>query len=172
MNVAVSVRDLAELRGAVLALKAVDRDVRNAINRQTRATLNPIWREEIGRRANGLPRVDQLVLARGQRVKAGNPIELTAASSRRPLSGGLVPNLRAKGFEFGTDNREATSTYRRKNRRNPGTHTVTRRTLRHLPRRTPSGRVVWPAAAEAVPRLTSLWVQTIVKTILDGIEGK
>lgn len=167
----IAAKDVVEVRGAVLALKAVDRDIRNAINRETRAVLNPIWRDELAGKVAGLPRVDQLVLGQG-RVKAGNPIKLTAATRTRPLSGGLVPNLKAKGFEFGTDNRDATRTYARRNRRNPGTHQVTRRVLRHLPARAPSGRAIWPAASEVVPRLTSLWVQTIVKTIYDAIERK
>lgn len=168
----VSVKNNAELRGAVLALKAVDRDIRNAINRATRRELNPIWQDELAGKVAGLPRVDQLVLGRGARVRAGNPVTLRAASSTRPLSGGLVPNLKAKGFEFGTDNRDATSTYTRRNRRNGGSHSVTRRTLRHLPARAKSGRAVWPAVSGTAPRLASLWVQIIVKTINDAAEGK
>lgn len=167
-----SARTVAELRGAVLALKAVDRPIRNAINRTSRAEGNTIWREEIDSRVGGLPRVDQLVLGRGARVVPGNPITAKAATSTRPLSGGLVPNDKAKGFEFGTSNREATSTYRRRNRNGGGSHTVTRRTTRHLPARAPNGRVVWPAAAEAGPRLVSMWVQTIVRHIHEAIEGK
>lgn len=167
----VSVRNLPELRGAVLALKAVDRDIRNAINRATRRELGGIWKDELQGRVSRFPRVDQLVLGKGA-LRAGNPIRLKAATSTRPLSGGLVPNLKAKGFEFGTDDREHKTTYTRRNRRNGGTHQVTRRTMRHLPRRTPEGRVIWPAAAETVPRITSLWVQIIVKHIYDAAEGK
>lgn len=169
---AVSAKSMTELRGAVLALKAVDRPIRNAINRATRQEGNTIWRAEVDKRAGGLPRVDQLVLGKGARFVPGNPFTAKAATSTRPLSGGLVPSRRAKGFEFGTDNRERTTTYSRRNRDGSGSHTVTRRTTRHLPKRAPNGRVVWPAAAKAAPRLTSMWVQTIVREIHNAIEGK
>jgi len=166
-----SARTVTELRGAVLALKAVDRTVRNEINRTTRAEGGTIWKDEIAGRLGGMPRVDQLVLG-GPRYKAGNPFSVSSATRTRALSGGLVPTARAKGFEFGTDNREKTSTYTRRNRDGSGSHTVTRRTTRHLPNRAPNGRVIWPAAAATGPRLTSLWVQTIVRIIHDALEGK
>lgn len=152
-------------------MKASDRTIKNAINRATRAELNPIWQDEIAQRVNSMPRVDQLVLGRGVRVKAGNPATVTAASSTRALSGGLVPNARAKGFEFGTDDREGTSTYSRRSPRGK-VHSVTRRTKRHLPNRTPKGRVIWPAFADTGPRITSLWVQIIVREIYDALEGR
>lgn len=158
-------RSMAELRGIVLALKAVPREVRNEINKTTRGELNTIWREEMAERVGGMPHVDQLVLGKGARVKPGNPAQVIAASSRRPLSGGLIPDQRAKGFEFGTDDREKLRTYRRKNRRNGGMHTVTRRTRRQLPKRTPEGRAIYPAYARMGPRMISLQVQTIVRII-------
>lgn len=169
---AASAKSVTELRGAVLALKAVDRPIRNAINRATRQEGNTIWRAEVGSRLSGMPRVDQLVLGRGARFVPGNPFTAKAATSTRPLSGGLVPNVRAKGFEFGTDNRERASTYTRRNRDGSGSHKVTRRTTRHLPARAPDGRAIWPAAAKAAPRLASMWVQTIVREIHNAIEGK
>lgn len=168
----VSARDITELRGAVLALKQVDRSIKNAINRATRSEVGAIWKDEVAGKVAGMPRVDQLVLGRGASVRPGNPFTAKAANSNRPLSGGLVPNQKAKGFEFGTDNREKTSTYTRKNRRNSGSHSVTRRTTRHLPQRHPNGRVIWPAAAETGPRVVSLWVQIIVREIHEAIEGK
>lgn len=165
----VDARSLAELRGISLAMKAVPRDVRNAINRNVRAEATPIWKEELGRKTNALPHVDQLVLGKGTRVKAGNPTTLVAAASTRPLSGGLVPTQKAKSFEFGTDDREGTTTYTRRNRRTGGSHQVTRRTKRQLPVRSATGHAIWPAWAESGPRLVSLQVQTVVRIINESL---
>lgn len=166
----VSAGSLTELRGAVLALKATDRTIRSAIGKATRAELGTIWKQEVAGRVQGMPAIDQAVLGRGVRVKAGNPSTLIAAASTRPLSGGLVPDRDYAGFEFGTANRDQYSTY---SRRSPkGTvHQVKRRTTRHLPGRRREGRAIWPAFAETGPRLTSLWVQIIVREIYEALEG-
>lgn len=163
--VKVNAADLAALRGVVLAMKSADKDLRNAINREQRAALNPIWRESMAEKLNGLPDVDKIILGRGARVKAGNPSQVIAGNSTRALSGGLVPNRWAKSWEFGTSDRNKYRTYERRNRRNGGTHTVTRRTRRQLPALARSGHAIWPAAAETIPRLVSLQVQTVVRVI-------
>ena len=96
-----------------------------------------------------------------------------AAQSTRGIGDGkrVVPRRDYAGWEFGA-NRMAYSRYERKNRTKPGYHTVTRRTMMHLPRRTPEGRAVYPAFAEVAPRMVSLWVQLIVKSYYDAAEGK
>ena len=150
-------------RAAALALKLLPREVRNEINRMTRAEMNPEWRKIIGEKATS--KMDRLVLAKGARVAPGNPTVLIAASSKRPLSDGLVPDNRdiAAAFEFGTPDRNKKETYTRKG------SPVTRRTERQLPWRT-NGRVVYAAFAEIGPRLASMWVQTIVRKIMEAHE--
>lgn len=157
------------LTAVALALKLVGRELRNEINRATRAELNPIWREAISYYATS--KMDKLVLAKGARVKPGNPTVLTAATSKRALSGGLVPNEDARIWEFGTPQRQEFVGYERKNRTGSGTHTVNRRTKRQLPYIN-KGRVVYAAAAESLPRITSLWVQTIVRRIYEAHEKR
>lgn len=150
-------------RAAALALKLLPREARNEINRMTRAEMNPEWRKIIGEKATS--KMDRLVLAKGARVAPGNPTVLIAASSKRPLSDGLVPDDRdiAAAFEFGTPDRNKKETYTRKG------STVTRRTERQLPWRT-NGRVVYAAFAEIGPRLASMWIQTIVRKIMEAHE--
>ena len=150
-------------RAAALALKLLPREVRNEINRMTRAELNPEWRKIVGQKATS--KMDKLVLAKGARVAPGNPTVMIAASSRRPLSDGLVPDNRdqAAAFEFGTPDRNRKETYQRKGA------TVTRRTERQLPWRS-NGRVVYAAFAEMGPRLASMWVQVIVRKIMEAHE--
>ena len=153
-------------RAAALALKLIPRDLRNDINRETRRVLNPVWREAVN--AEAVTKVDKAVLAKGARVAPGNPTQLLAATSKRPLSGGLVPNDRdeAAALEFGSPDRNSTTTYKRKG------HDVTRRTERQLPWRQANGRVVYAAFAKIAPRIASLWIQTIVRRIYEAHEQR
>lgn len=163
--VGVRASDLAELRGIILATKAAPREVRNAINREMRSHLNPIWRESINSKISGLPDVDQTILGKGARVKAGTSSQLIAGNSTKALSGGLVPNRWSKSWEFGTNDREKKRTYTRRNRSNGGSHTVSRRTRRQLPAYAKQGHAIWPSAAESIPRVVSLQVQTVVRVL-------
>lgn len=160
----------ATFRAVALALKLIDRQTRNDINRETRATLNPVWRSIIN--LNATTEMDRRVLAKGARVVPGNPTVLIAASSKKALSGGLVPDNRqvAAGFEFGVDDAESRfKGYERKNRTGSGFHRVKRHTARQMPG--PSkGRVVYSSFAEIAPRLSSLWVQIVVRNIYKAHE--
>lgn len=156
----------AAIRAAVLALKAADRGLRSEINKATRTTMTPVWKDLINTRAR--TRQSKKVLNAGVRIKAGNPPAGVAASSKRKLRGGLVPADSWQAIEFGAPPDKVT-TY---DRRSPsgGTHKVTRHTTRQLPARAPKGHVVYPAVKAFVPRLVSLWVQTIVRTYYDAAE--
>lgn len=160
-----------EFAAVALALRLLPRTIRNDINRETRATLNPVWREIIGQKATSP--MDKLILAKGAKVQPGNPTQLVAASSRKPLTGGLVPDDRntAAAFEFGSPNRaSATETYKRRTR--AGSTEVTRHTERQLPWRKAGGRVVFAAFTDIAPRLASLWVQIIVRNIAETYDKK
>jgi hypothetical protein len=163
-----SARTVPLLRGVVLALKVVEKPVRAEISRETRGTLNPVWRSAVAKHA-GASRMDAAVFGKGARIAAGNPARAVAASSRRALSGGFVPDRDGRALEFGVDrNKESTYPRRGKN----GTHQVTRHTRRGLPARNRRGRVVYPAFAEFGPRLTSMWVQIVVRNIHKALEER
>lgn len=167
-----SVHGSDELRAAVLALKAADRDLRRDIYARIRETMNPVWRGAVAE--NLTNHMQALTIAKGVRIAAGNPPRLMAATSKRRLKGnggGLIPDQHWAGFEYG-GNREAYSTYKRRNPGGTGTHTVTRRTQRHLPPRRRSGYVLGPAVAEVAPRLASLFVQSVVRTYMDILDKK
>ena len=167
------VGDTRELQAAVLAMKAADRDLKKRINAATREKMNPVWRDQVKSNLAGERGLSDRVLGSGVRIAAGNPPRAMAAQSTRGIGDGkrVVPRRDYAGWEFGA-NRMAYSRYERKNRTKPGYHTVTRRTMKHLPRRTPQGRAVYPAFAEVAPRMVSLWVQLIVKSYYDAAEGK
>lgn len=163
-----SARGSRELRAAGFALKLVERDARNAINRTMRAEMNPAWRAAVAERT--VTRLDEKVLNTGVRVAPGNPPVLYAAGSRRPLKGGggLVPASDWHAVEFGADTEDIT-TYRRRSTRG-NVHDVTRHTKRGLPARKPKGRVVYAAAAEMARRFAALFVQTVVRGVYEAAE--
>lgn len=161
-----SVRGSDALRAATSAVAAARRDIRNDISRATRATMSPVWQQEVRKRA----RTDQdtRVIASGARILAGNPPYAVAAQSRRRLPGGLVPRDDWQGFEFG-NNPNRTERY---HRRSPGgvSHTVTRHTARQLPTVRRKGRIAYPAVQDLAPRLASLWVSIVVRKFNDAWE--
>jgi hypothetical protein len=170
MPVQPSVKALAEFRGAALALKAAPREIRNDINRTVRAEGNAWWKEAIAARASS--KMDRLVLVKGARIQPGNPARAVAASSRRPLADGLVPDTDARAWEFGTTEPQHQDTYTRKAPRTGQRHQVTRHVKRQLPRATNRGRVVYPAWSDVAPRLVAMWVQIIVRKIYESIDRK
>lgn len=165
MPAVLSVRGDDRLKAAVLAMKAADRDLKRKINQATVSTIGPVWASEVASRA--LSAVDQRVLGRGARVKAGNPPTALAASSTRALRGGLVPADSWAAYEFG-QSRDRVTTYQRRSVKGQ-THRVSRHTTRQLPARNRSGRVVYAAWQEVAPRTVSLWVQLIVRTYVDAV---
>lgn len=148
-------------------MRSLESPVRSRINKATTSTMNPVWKSLV--EVNATSHMDTRVLAKGARIASGNPPTAIAANSTRKI-GRLTPAEDFAGWEFGAE-RNAYSTYERRSPK--GTvHTVRRRTQRHLPPRTPKGRVVYPAFAEIAPRMVSLWLQIIVKTVYDAAEGK
>lgn len=163
----ISVRNHDELKAASFALKGMQRDLRNEINRATTKTIGPVWKQQVASKAR--TRTDQAVLVKGARLSGGNPPTLYAANSKRRMRGGLVPVEQWKGWEFGSksrnNKRKYTSTSPKGKR-----HQVTRRTSRQMPPHAPKGRVVYPAFAETAPRLAALWTQLVVKKTFEALE--
>jgi len=155
-----------ELKAVALGLKLVDRETKKAISASIRDTLNPIWKGEIEARL--VTDTDRLVFGKGARIAPGNPARAMAGTSRRPVgSGGLVPVEVARAYEFGAPSRvRHETTYDREG------HEVTRHTKRQLPQAVKAGRVVYQAWAALGPRLVSLWVQIIVRTIHEKLEAR
>ncbi|QIN94313.1 hypothetical protein SEA_BLUEFEATHER_9 [Arthrobacter phage BlueFeather] len=168
VRVAPSVESLRELQAVVLAVRLMGKDLRGEINKATRDTMNPVWKNLV--QAKAREETDVKILVPGTRIAAGNPPQAIAASSSRRLSGGGTPKELARAREFGAVNRNAEKTYTRRNRSRPGSHTVQRHTQRQLPAATRTGRVVYPAFAELAPRMVSLWVQIVVRKTHEAFE--
>jgi hypothetical protein len=93
----------------------------------------------------------------------------SGASSAR-MRGGASPAELARQEEFGA-NRNRLTAYRRRSR-NGRTTTVLRHTTHQLMPLRRNGWTVYPAAAEFIPRIASLWVQTFMRTVYDVLEGR
>lgn len=167
--ITVSVGDApAALRAAVLAMKRADSGVRRDVAARMRETMNPAWRQAVESRAR--TNMDARILGKGARIGGGNPPQLVAASSTRKLSGGIAPNTDWQAYEFGA-NREKTATYTTHSRKGKA-YKVTRHTARQLPPRTARGRVLYPAAAEILPRVAAYFVQSVVRAFMDAADGR
>lgn len=168
----ISVRDHKELKAVVLAMTRLESSVRREVNKATRTALAPIWTDSVQRRlARTRNPLDRRILGVNVRVKAGNPPVLMAAGSTRAIGGRLKPADYWWAWEFG-GTPGAYGTYQRRNPKSGGTHRVRRRTAAQLPVRVKEGRVLYPAVADAAPRLAALWVQTVVRTVHEAAEGR
>jgi len=68
-------------------------------------------------------------------------------------------------YEFGTNDREHRTEYLSRQRTSKKAMGVKRRTRRQLPRRTPDGRMVYPAVADIAPKLVAEWVRVIAQAV-------
>lgn len=170
-GVAPSARSSAELEGATLAFKAMGRELRNTIKRESRARMNPTWRELVALQIGG-DRRDARTLGKGVRIDPGNPVQLRAGTTAKAIKGNPIPEHFNHIMEFGDPNRfSQTSTYDRSGSRTRS-HTVTRHARTGLPKAARAGRVVYQAAADIIPRFVSLWVQIVIRNIHESIEGR
>lgn len=151
----------AELRAAAVALRHADAEIRRGVSARMRGEMSPVWKAEVEQRAGGLA---ARILTPGARIAGGNPPQIIAASSKRKIGRGLIPDQHWPGYEYGANDstRVVTSSRGAKYRRH---------VMRHLPKRG-DGRTLEPAARELLPRIASFWAQSVVKVILDAAEGK
>jgi hypothetical protein len=155
----VQVRGIKEATAAAAALKAVDRQTRTQTGRALRSAVPSIWTEQL---IQGMTRtrMDRAAFA-GVRVRATGSGKITLEAGTRPR----IPADITHAYEFG-DPRKTYETYRRKGRQ------VRRRTQQQLPGPIRKGRVAYPALAKVMPRIVSLYVQTVVRTIHESWGGK
>jgi len=162
MALGISVFASEELQAVVLSVKKLPADVRKQIRQQTSRVAKTIWTEEVTRSGAGAGALANQTLVRTATVQVrDNRITLIAGGK-----GSLIrsaPTL-AKAAEFGANTEyfgPATSTKGKRYKRH---------TQRQLPKFAPRGRVVYPAASRAIPRVASLWVQTFVRSIHEAFE--
>lgn len=170
MALRISVWNSRELRAVLSALGSLDREVQGHIRRETKSMAETAWKQAVAERAS--TRLEQRVLASTARAQASNQnVMLRSAHIGRSLSGGLKPSEHYHAVEFGSGRRGSYDTYTRRSKRG-GTHQVRRRTTNQLRNRNRDGYAVYPAAAELIPRIASLWVQTTMRAIHEAFERR
>ena len=153
----IDVRGSREVQAALLALKRAQREIRNDINKVARKQLKPVWEDAL--RANLTNRLETRVIYKGTRVAVGvRNVSVKAATSTKPLAGGLVPSEQWQSVELGANERPRTF-----DQRSPKGNWY-RRTMivgRQFNKRGKRGRVAFPAAGEAGKRLVAMWLVAI-----------
>lgn len=154
-----------ELRAAILGMKKADKQMRKTVNDGMRETFNPIWKKAVAENLGGFSKAENMMTL-GTRIKAGNPPELIAASSRRRYGRGVLrPAEHWYLVEFGSNGKKV-SEYQRRSA-NGGTHTVRRHVMTGWPGRVKKGRIASPAARELIPRITSYFIQSVIRIWAD-----
>lgn len=154
-----------ELQAALLAIRRAPSELQKQFRQHARAMVEPEWQKAVTEQAS--TRLQQRVLAQTAKASVSSQnVRLSSAGSASKLSGGLQPSKNGHAVEFGANaNRQVTQRSRKGKQ-------YTRRMgdAFGAPRR--AGHAVFPAARSIIPRIASLFVQTVVRTLHDAFEGK
>ncbi len=161
----IDVRSSRELQALILSVRQANKDVQREIRQRTKPMVQAEWRKALAEQA--MTRVEHRVLVDSARVTVSNQnVKLKSGQLAKRLSGGGKLHEISKQVEFGAALHDIEYTGRRGGKRFPVRRT-TGRQFRHENRK---GWVVYPAAAQIIPRLASLWVQTAVRTFHEALE--
>lgn len=165
----IDVRNSRELRATFLAIRNAGPDIQKYLRLSIKTFTLTEWRAAVAQEAATM--AQSRVLAQTAKIAVSNQnIRMSGGNSAKRLAGGARISDLAHPEEFGAD-RDRTKTYNSSRNGRPykirGRHTT--RQLR-LPRR--RGYVVYPAAQYMIPRIASVAVQTVIRTLLDIVDGK
>lgn len=163
----ISAHSSRQLQAIILAGKQLDRETRAEIRRQTRTMVRPEWEKAV--REHAATRLEHRVLGSSARVAVSDQnVQLQAARVGRALAGGVKPSDIWAPVEFGAPRGQRTSyTGRRGGTSFPVKNRRTTQQLRPVKR---TGYVIYPSAADIIPRIASLWVQTAVRGLHEAFE--
>lgn len=172
----ISAHSSREIQATILAVKAVPRETRAQIRKHTKQMVEPEWSRAVSENATTL--LEQRMLAKTARVAVSDRnVQLKSAQLSRPISRNGSDPLRPvenwSSIEFGADQGRTVSYRSNRTSREHGrrAHDVkNRHTTRQLRRPNSRGYVIYPAAADIIPRIASLWVQTAARTIHESFE--
>lgn len=165
----VSVYVSPQLQAMLARIKELPADVRKELRVATKREAGPIWTEEVA--GNVQTRAEGLAFGRTARVAVTDRgVRLQAARIGKGLSGGLDVKTQWHALEFGGDRavRRPVETTSKRGK----AYRAVRHTQRQLRPRLKTGHVVFPAVADTIPRILSLWFQTVARTGHEALEGK
>lgn len=162
------VQQSPELQAALLALKQANREIKRDINKDARSRLGPIWQERLNAQATSL--VDRRALLPGARVQVGDRrVTAKAATSNRPLSGGLRPAVDYGPLEWGSNRKQ--KTVEAKSRKGKA-YRYTRVQGGQFRPWSKQGHVAMQAVGDLVTEAVAIWVETIVGHFRGAFEVK
>ena len=143
----ITVFNSKELQGTILLMRGAGREVAKEIRGRTKSVIDPVWKDAV--KLNASTTLERQVLAATARTAISDQnVTLSVASVGKALKGGAKPVDIVAGVEFGSKNYKQ---FKGRNRK---------------------GYVVMPAVADVIPRIASLWIQTVVKTFYEILERK
>jgi hypothetical protein len=147
----VSAYSSRELLTVLRGLRVLDRETKKQLRGHLRPMVLQVWQQAVAERAS--TRLQRRVLADTARTKISDQnVRLTSATLSRSLQGGLKPSEDWAPVEFGA-----------------GPSTRNAKAFGGADR---SGKVVYPAMANVIPRVLAMYVQTYVRAIHEALEGK
>jgi len=148
-----------KIQATVALLKLAPRRVRTYMTRAARKAITALWRPAV--QSYATTRMARRVIASGARgVVASDTFHLTAATSKRPLSGGLVPTDSWHGVEFGAVPQEVQVTVAGRSR--------SQRINTQFGPRVSKGRVAYRAARDVGPEVVAAWTEAAVAGAVQG----
>ncbi|QDZ14762.1 hypothetical protein [Humibacter ginsenosidimutans] len=145
-------------------MRGVDADARRHLFAAARQDATPIWKEELAERAT--TRLQSAVLVRTAKVAVtARNIQFKSATAGK-LSTGTAASTLAAATEFGMSPGSYISTH------SPKGKSYLRRAGSAFGPRKQAGKVVFPAVDDAIPRVTSLVIQTCGRSLYDALDGK
>jgi len=158
----ISVLVSSELQAVSQAIRGLDREVAAQLRKHTKAIVEPVWQEAVRGRVDN--RLQTRVLSDTARAGVSDQNVMLRSASAGRVSSGAPASMLSTAVEFGASPDKIITTRSRNGK------VYKRRMGRvfNLPRR--NGYVVFPAAREVIPRIASLWVSTVIRTVHEKFE--
>lgn len=146
MATRISVFNSKELQGVILLVRGAPREIAKELRQRTKGVVEPLFKSTIANEAK-TPLQKQLALTARVAVSDQN-VTLSVGTVGKKLSGGATMKLLAPAVEFGATKRKGFGPRNRK------------------------GNVFYPTVAQIIPKVASLWIQTVIRTFHEQLERK
>ena len=160
----ISVFESPEIQGVLLAMRGIDKELAAQIRKATKTVTVGEWRGFLAAEASTA--LERRTLVDSARVAVGNQnVSLRTGQLAKKTSGGGKLYQLTGGVEFGAHPGRPVRSKSGKGKaywRKQGTG---------FKAPNPGGYVAYPAVAKAIPRIASLWVSTVVRTLHEAFEG-
>lgn len=164
----IDARSAKDIQAVILALDIAHNDVAKTVRRYSQSIIAPEFKKAVTEHAT-TPQEFRVIAGTAGAQVSDRGVVLRAAMGAKKLSGGLVYD-EARGIEFG-GHQARTQNY--KSRRGSKTFQVKgRHTQRQFRPINSEGYVFYPAARVMIPRVRSLWVQTVLRMFRDAFEER